>query len=150
MVHAIPPTASVIAALSPLLLPPPLASLREGDALSSPPRQSTLRGFTTRTQSRYEKTYKKHCLFIVLDCFVPRNDASGGRLSFNDRTIALKVKKTLLPFPGSSVRRFAPPKDDGRHRMTGEKKGSFSAALNNLAMGGIKCPLPLKGGKFCE
>jgi hypothetical protein len=53
----------------------------------------------------------------------------------------LKVKKTLLSFPGSSVRRFTPPKDDGKERaaMTLAEKSLLTRAQSLI---------PHKGGKF--
>jgi hypothetical protein len=65
------------------------------------------------------QTKAKHCLFIVLDCFLglrpPRNDASRwGVLTIRKKYDCTSHQTIRIPFPGSSVRRVAPPKDDGR------------------------------------
>jgi hypothetical protein len=99
-----------------------LTRLSLKDTLSNPP--VILEGTPHRKchiedpQTALSQTKAKHCLFIVLDCFVPRNDARVRVLFFNDSTIALTVKKHCFH---SLDPRFVALL---RPRMTGEKKGT--------------------------
>jgi hypothetical protein len=132
-------------------LPPPLASLRGGGA--KPQRRSNplyvsfhkdtlsnptviLEGTPHRTchiedpLTALSQTKTKHCSFIVLDCFL----ATLLAMTLAEESFTLKREydcvshQTIrLSFPGSSVRRFAPPKDDGSNKK------------RSVSMGGIKC-----------
>jgi hypothetical protein len=73
-------------------------------------------------QTALSQTKTKHCSFIILDCFVPRNDASRwGVLTIKRKSDYAENTTIRLSFPGSSVRRVAPPKDDGKMRTLAEE-----------------------------